>query len=219
MHHKRKMKLITKTPLLLLLTAVLIVQAFTAVPISAAETDTSYKTAYYNLIKELHKGDTWSEEFDRFQLIYVDNDNIPELLAVDTPSDEYDNNGTYRYEIYTYYDGQAVLLGCYASGVASAGGYRGDTMYIKKSGKIYETYFSSGSGDGEDIIYSMKDGELTEIARGSFNVVEEEATWMGKTMSRAKYSKKFNKVFKVSKGKSLESIKTVSYKSMKKKLK
>ena len=213
------MKLNAKTLLILLLTTALAVQAFIVSPISASEKDTSYKTAYYSLIKELHKGDEYSQGFDRYKLIYLDADDIPELLAVDTPSDQFDNNGTYRYEIYTYYNGKAVKLGSYASGVASAGGYRGDTFYIKKSGKIYETYISAGSGDGDDIIYSMQDGEMTEIAHGNFNIASEDAVWNGKNMSYTKYTKKLNKVFKTSKAKSLESLKTISYKSMRKKLK
>ena len=106
------MKLKTKILLVLLLTASMTLQAFTAAPVSASEKDQAYK-AYYDLIEELHKGNG-SGGFDSYKLICVDNDSIPELLAVDAPSDEYDNNGIYYYELYTYYDGKAVKLGNFA---------------------------------------------------------------------------------------------------------
>ena len=215
---KEKMKSTLKTLLVLLLTATMAINVFTVVPAKASEKEEAYK-AYYDLIEELHQGDEWSGGFDRFKLIYVDNDDIPELLAVDTPSDGFDNNGTYQYALYTYYNGEAVKLDNYSSGVASAGGYRGNTMYIKKSGKIFETYVSAGSGDGCDIVYKMQDGVMTEIAHGDFNIASEDAEWNGKAMSYTKYSKKLNKAFKMKKAKSFEELKTSSYKSMRKKLK
>ena len=213
------MKFKTKTALVLLLTASLVIQVFTAVPAFASDKDTGYKAAYYTLIKELHKGDEWSGGYDQYKLIHLENDNIPELLAVDTPSDTFDNNGTYQYVIYTYYNGQAVKLGDYASGVASAGGYRGDTKYIRKSGKIYETYHEAASGDGNDIVYKLQDGEMKEIAHGKFNIASDAGEWNVKVISDIKYSIKLNKAFKLSKAKSLEEIETISYKAMRKKLK
>lgn len=213
------MKTVTKISLVLFLAAALILQSFNAAPAYASDKESAYK-AYYALVKELHNSDEFSDGYDRFALIYVDDDDIPELLAVNTPRDEYDNNGIYIYELYTFYDGKAVMLGSYASGVASAGGYRGDTMYIRKSGKLYETYYYSASGDGEDIVYKLQDGELIETARGKFNIADEEtAIWKDKTVSCADYSKKLNKVFKLKKAKSLEKITTVTYKKMRKKLK
>ena len=208
-----------KTALLLLLAVSLVIQSPAAIPASASETDEAYKAAYYALIKELHKADEFTGGFDRYALIYLDDDDVPELLAVDTPSDEYDNNGTYVYELFTYYDGKAVKLGNYASGVASAGGYRGNTMYIKKSGKIYETYISSGSGNGGDIVAQLKDGEMVELGQGTFNIESDTSIWNGKTVSNKKYTKSFNKLFKTKKAKSFEDVKTITYSKMRKKLK
>ena len=212
------MKRSTKTAIILALTVTLVLQVFASAPAAASEKKDAYK-AYYNLIEELHNGVGTDYVFDRFKLIYLDDDDIPELLAVDTPDDEYDNNGTNIYEVYTYSDGNAVMLGTYRSGVASAGGYRGDTKYIKKSGKIYETYISSGSGEGADIVYIMEEGEMKEVARGAFNIDGEKCEWKGKKVSESKYSVKLQKVFKLKKAKSFEDIKTISYKSMRKKLK
>ena len=212
------MKFTIKTVLALLLTVSLVINAFTTVPASASEKEQAYK-AYYDLIEKLHEGDEWSDGFDRFALINVDNDGIPELLAVDTANDEYDNNGVTEYELYTYYNGEAVKLGSYASGVAGAGGYRGSTLYIKKSGKILETYISASSGDGSDIVYKMENGAMTEIAHGDYNIATDDTVWNGKAMSSSKYNKKLNKTFKMKKAKSFEDLKTSSYKSMRKKLK
>lgn len=212
------MKPATKTLLLLLLTVSLALSAFNAVPARASEKDEAY-AAYYDLIEALHEGDEWADGFDRFKLIYVDADDIPELLAVDTPGDEYDNNGITYYELYSYYNGEAVLLGSYSSGVASAGGYRGSTMYIKKSGKVLETYMEAGSGDAGDTVYKMENGAMTEIAHGDYNIATDDTVWDGKAMSYAKYNKKLNKTFKMKKAKSFEDLKTSSYKSMRKKLK
>lgn len=208
----------TKIAMVLLLAVSLVIQSAEAIPASASEKDQAFK-AYYDLIEELHKGDEFSGGSDRFALIYVDDDEVPELLAVDTPADEYDNNGTYIYELYTYYDGKVVKLGNYASGVASAGGYRGNTMYIKKSGKIYETYMSAASGDGGEIVSQLKDGEMVELGQGTFNIGSDTATWNGKTVSAKKYSKKLSKIFKTKKAKSFEELKTISYSKMRKKLK
>ena len=213
------MKRIIKNSLVPVLAAALLLQAFSVIPAHASDKKTAFK-AYYSLVKELHESDESSDGYDRFALIYVDDDEIPELLAVDIPVDEYENNGTYMYGLYTFYDGRAVQLGSYRSGVASAGGYRGDTKYIRKSGKIYETYFASSNGDGNDIVYKMKDGEMAETAKGEFNIADNETrVWNGKTMSGADYDKKLNKAFKLKKAKSFEDIKTVTYKSMRKKLK
>ncbi len=215
----KNMKTITKISLVMFLAAALLIQTFTGVPAYASAKDPAYK-AYYSLIKELHQSDEYSNGYDRFALIYVDNDDIPELLAVDTPSDEYDNNGLYIYELYTYYDGKAVMLGAYQSGVASAGGYRGDTKYIKKSGKLLETYHYAANGEGEDIVYKMQDGQMIETNRGAFNIADEDtAVWNGKTMSVTDYSKKLGKAFKEKKAKSFEAVKTTTYKKMRKKLK
>ena len=127
----------TKKLLVLLLTAALILPVFSSTPIAASENDAPYKAAYYKLIKELRKGNEISQNgFDRFKLIYLDNDDIPELLAVDVPADSFENNNIYIYSLYTFYNGEAIKLGDFQSGVASAGGYRGNTFYIKKSGKI-----------------------------------------------------------------------------------
>lgn len=211
------MKFAAKTLVILLITVSLVTDAFTTVPARASEKEQAYK-AYYDLIEELHKGDEWSDGYDRFALINVNNDNIPELLAVDTPADGFDNNGTNQYVLYTYFDGNPVKLGDYASGVASAGGYRGDTRYIKKTGKILVSYISAGSGDASDIVYKLQDGAMTEIAHGDYNIASDDTEWNGKPMSISKYSKKLNKAFKSKKSKSFEELKTCSYKTMRKKL-
>ncbi|MCR5451893.1 MAG: hypothetical protein K6F00_04620 [Lachnospiraceae bacterium] len=185
-----------------------------ALPASAATDNTDINTAYSELIEKIHDPESESGGFDSFKLIYVNNDDVPELLAVHTPKDEYDNAGVYSYAVYTYYNGKAVNLGGFSSGVASAGGYRGDTSYIPRSGKIYETYISSGSGEGEDIIHVMKKGALKKKAKGEYSIATETQKWNGKEVSAKKYSKKLKKAFNSKKAKSFEGLKTISYKAM-----
>lgn len=183
----------------------------------AASKQDAYK-AYYPLVKELYNSKDEYESYDHFKLLYVDADNIPELLAVQMPNDLV-NNSTYFYKLYTYYDGQAVELGEFRSGVASAGGYRGSTAYIKKSGKIYETSMSAGSGDGSDAVYKLSNGELKVKGSGEFNIATGENEWKGKSVSSTTYNKKLNKLFNTKKGILFEELKLNSYSAMLKKLK
>ena len=205
---------------LLMVSLSMIAQNFISVPVVHASQKEDAFNAYYQLIEELHKADSnpLSEVYDEFELVYIDDDAVPELLAVDVPVDEYDNNGTYQYALYTYYGGEAVKLGDFSSGVASAGGYRGSTMYIKKSGKVYETYISSGTGDGSDIVYKMKNGNLVKKAKGDYHLATDTQEWKGKTVSKKAYNKKLKKAFNTNKGINLEEIKTKSYQSMRQEL-
>ena len=186
-------------------------------PVYAADKKEAY-TAYYSLVKELYKARDEYESFDRFKLIHVDADGIPELLAIQSPK-ELVNNSTYVYKLYTYYDGQICELGEFRSGVASAGGYRGTTAYIKKSGKIYETYMSSGSGEGSDVVYTLSKGKLKQKAKGDYSFVTGENEWNGKSVSSSSYSKKLNKLFNPENAVFFEEMKVDSYSAMRKKLK
>lgn len=209
-----------KRTVALLLVASLAVAAPISTKVNAATSDQkdAYK-AYYSLIKDLHKSTEWSGGYNKYKLIYVDNDDVPELLAVDTPADVYDNNGTYQYVVYTYYNGKAKKLSEFSSGVASAGGYRGDTYYIKKSGKIYETSISAGSGEGTDIVYKMNKGKLKKKAKGDYSLATETQKWNDKSVSAEEYNEKLNKAFNTKKAVSFEKIKTISYSKMREKLK
>ena len=208
----------TKSLLALSLSAALLLNGAIVTPVHASKKKDACK-AYYSLIKDLHKGDGWEDGYDKFKLIYVDDDKVPELLAVDTPADYLDNNGTYQYELYTFYNGQATKLGNYSSGVASAGGYRGNTMYRKKSGKIFETYISSGTGDGGDTVYKQKKGKMVRVAHGDYHLADNTQEWNDKSVSNKTYSKKLQKAFNTKKGTEFTTIKTISYSAMRKKLK
>lgn len=196
-----------KSFMALVVAASLALQGTVAMEVHASKKQDAY-AAYYKLVKTLHTPDssTGSEGADQFKLIFLDDDKIPELLAVDTPSDEYDNNGIYEYALYTYYNGKAVKLGDFSSGVASAGGYRGSTMYIPKSGKLYETFISSGSGEGSDIVYKQKNGKLIQKARGDFSIATEKQEWNDKSVSAKTYRKKLKNAFDSDKGKISRSL-------------
>ena len=202
----------------MLLSLSLMSQAFMPMNVYATKKKDAYD-AYYKLIKTLREPGEWTGGYDRYKLLFVDDDKIPELLAVDTPADYMDNNGIYCYKLYTYYGGKAVELGEFQSGVASAGGYRGGTMYLEKSGKVMENYISSGSGDGSDIVYKLKKGKLVKAVSGDFHLATDKQEWNGKSVSASAYNKKLNKAFDTNKGKGFEALKTISYVDMRKKLK
>lgn len=194
----------------------LLVCALHIVPVHAADKADAY-SAYYSLVKELYSAKDEYESFDHFKLLYIDDDAIPELLAIQYPA-ELVNNSTYVYRLFTYYDGGINELGEFRSGVASAGGYRGTTSYIKRSGKLYETAMSSGTGEGTDVVYKLSDGQLTVLGQGDWSLVSEESEWNGKTVSSTAYSKKIGKLFNSKKAIFFEELKTNSYRAMLKKL-
>ncbi len=185
---------------------------------AATKKEKAFK-AYYKEIKEISSPDSPSGGFEMFQLIYVNKDSVPELLAAHFPKDEYENNGIIEYALFTYADGKVVTLGGFSSGVASAGGYRGNTSYIKKSGLVFETYISAGSGKGSDIVYKMKGGELVKKASGDFDIAEGTYKWKNKTVSEKTYTKRLEKAYNSKKAVSFEEIEFISYKDMRKKLK
>ncbi|MBR1629033.1 MAG: hypothetical protein IJ679_07195, partial [Lachnospiraceae bacterium] len=111
--------------------------------------------------------------YDHFQLIYVNDDETPELLALHKPKDTFDNNAIMQYGLYSFQKGKVKEISSFSSGVASAGGYRGNTYYIPEENRIYETYISSGRGEGEDIIYKLNKGKLKKLRSGSYSLADE----------------------------------------------
>ena len=126
----------------------MILQAFAPINVQASKKKDAY-SAYYKLIKNLHeKGDDdWGVRYEAFKLIFINKDSVPELLA------NYDDGyGIRGYAVYTFNGKKAVRLKRFE--YPSAGGYL-SAGYIKKSGKLYESYYSTG-GDAEDTVYKLK---------------------------------------------------------------
>ena len=171
--------------------------------------------AYYDFVSD-EASDFYFGEFNKYQLIYVNGDDIPELLAAHSPKDTFDNNGTWQYALYTFKNGKVKNLAGFSSGVASAGGYRGNTYYLPNENRIYETYISSGTGEGEDNIYKMAKVKLKRLHKGTYSLATESGTWKGSALSLDEYRAQIGKVFDLEGAESFEDIKFVSKKKMKK---
>ncbi len=154
--------------------------------------------------------------YDKYKLININNDNIPELLAVNIPKNEYDNNGTWEFALYTVKNKKVKNLAGFSSGVASAGGFRGNVFYIPRENRIYESYISSGTGEGTDIIYQMKGGALQRLGQGSFSLATGGNAWNGQVVSADSYRMSIAGLFDLNRAKSFEEIKFMTKKKIKK---
>ena len=175
--------------------------------------------AYQEWITTAKSENEYIGNYNGFQIVYIDDDAIPELVAAHIPKDYMDNNGVYEYCLVTYTGGKVVKVRDFQSGVASAGGYRGDTAFIPKENKLYEGFISSGSGEGEDIIYQLKKGALKKKVGGKYSLATESYQWAGEMMGQSEYYDAMDEVFPSDEAKSFESLTYISKKKMLKKLK
>ena len=134
-----------------------------------------------------------------YDLIYLDNDNIPEIIEIG------DCEAT----------GRRVVV--YNSGsVESTQLRRLGYSYIERDGLLCNT--DGHMGYYFDIVYSLKNGELTMIDEGIYQdkdgVAQTDAsgeyiydyTWNGNPVSKEEYKAMLNSVYDTSKAKSLESF-------------
>ena len=144
-----------------------------------------------------------SDTYKKFKLLDLDGDGVEELFGKSANEDPYGE--VYSYVVLTY-NGTKLAKKSFQSGVASAGGYRGGTSILPGKGKIWENYISSGTGEGEDIIYTLKNGKFKKTATGTYSLASETNQWKGKTVSAKTYSKKLEKMFPSAKAKDLEKM-------------
>ena len=126
--------------------------------------DLSYATLYLQLIEELYD----SGKADRFALIYIDSDDIPELATVDSSS------GTFL--LYCVFDGKTVLLSEGGEGYIGYSEYQniiktyyhgvGSTFVYEeisqgKLNKLIEAYIGQGS-DNAPAFYTINEQDVTE---------------------------------------------------------
>lgn len=127
----------------------------------------------------------------KFIIIFADNDNIPEVLAVD-------DSAMNAEDMYSYKDCNIKLLSYYNNDVTEFELPYGDIHYIDKSGKIYDrrVFAQDASEDvtdlildfKEDIIYELKDGQLKTASSGYGDPIE----WINPDTNEIKYSYKWN---------------------------
>lgn len=92
-----------------------------------------YAEAYYGFLREYYRNNPDSEFRPiGFRLVYIDGDDIPELLLME---DKYHAAGVL---VYTYYDGRMVEVGEFGS--------IGTMQYIEKKGMIFSGFYNMGEG-------------------------------------------------------------------------
>ena len=174
-------------------------QAATEVTTQAAVPETTqvsdeWKDAYIDYLNE-----SSSDNNEGYDLIYINDDNIPELVEVG----KYESAGC-RVVVYNNGSVQVTQL------------TRISFNYIERGGLLCND--GGHMGYYFDIVYSLKNGELTMIDKGTYQdkggVAQTDAsgeyiydyTWNGNPVSKEEYKAMLNSVYDTSKAKSLESF-------------
>lgn len=158
---------------------------------AGAEAEKSgWKEAYISLLQSQDAG-----RWDGYQLIYIDADEIPELVEIG-------NSEATGNRIVSYANGAAEETSL----------QRLYFTYIERGGLLCN---SEGSMDHYyDLVYSMKDGRLSQTASGYYGAEETgglkfdekgepiyQYEWNGRQMSREDYERELNAVYDTSKAK------------------
>lgn len=164
-----------------------------AVPETTQVSD-EWKDAYIDYLNE-----SSSDNNEGYDLIYINDDNIPELVEVG----KYESAGC-RVVVYNNGSVQVTQL------------TRLSFTYIERGGLLCNA--GGHMGYYFDIVYSLKNGELTMIDEGTYEdkggVAQTDAsgeyiydyTWNGNPVSKEEYKAMLNSVYDTSKAKSLESF-------------
>ncbi len=207
----------------MLLVLAVLVAAFPSSNVEAASrTKKKAYKAYYKWMKsdEMKISDYREEKFNKFKLVDLDNDKIPELIALYEDRVGTDVN---TYAICTF-DGKKVNSIKVCSGVAGAGGFRGSVSYIPKKGKIAAYSMSSGTGSSYDTYYKIKKGKIvithTLTMERTFYPQQTETYKVNKkVVSKSKFEKTEKKIYASKKSVNFDKLKFISKKKMLKKLK
>lgn len=106
--------------------------------------DVPYVRAYYDFLTEYAKDNLPdAKKIPKFDLIYIDNDDIPELLILE------DDCHAAGVKVYSYYDGEVVEIGDFGS--------FGKMQYVEKEGLIFSHFM--GQGDASSDFLKMEDGK------------------------------------------------------------
>lgn len=154
----------------------------------AGDTEDSWKRAYIDYIASCNP-----EGIDSFDLIYLDQDDIPELVIIGK------------------YSGYGSIILNYADGkVHDTNLSRLQFSYIERENLLLN--YGGVTGVYFDYIFSIIDGELTEIATGDYEIMYveeaeedgEEVTvyqymWNHKMVSEEEYNQELNLIYDQSK--------------------
>ncbi|MBR6223257.1 MAG: hypothetical protein IKQ71_07450 [Lachnospiraceae bacterium] len=186
---------------------------------AAKRTKKAALKAYYAYLKSGKPQTYRDKKYNKFTLMDLDNDKIPELVA------QYkDREGTFvDYYVILAYDGSTVQTLDVSEGVAGAGGFRGNLSYMPKKGLIYNLTWSSGTGSQYNTLYSLKNGKFTTkvkmVNERDMKTYKLNYTWNGKKTTEKKQNAKFNKLYNTKKAKTFDKLKYISRKKMLSKLK
>lgn len=158
-------------------------------PTTIAANDDQWKQAYIDYVQDTLSKDAWAG----YELINLDNDNIPELVAIG--NSEAQGNLVCNYYNGTVYSTQLSRLGFYY--------IEGENLLCNSDG-LMDSYY--------DIVYSIKDGKLTQIAAGNWGELDGtghhfdkdgaliyQYSWNDVTVTKDEYSNNLNSVFDMSK--------------------
>ena len=125
---------------------------------SAVAEKTQYARSYADILSEKIKSDKYAHS--TFSLVYIDNNDIPELVI------GINDSHAAGAEVYTYVDGQIVQLSRYVesdynSGVSDVFGEFGGILYREREGLFTSQYW--GMGCEFITIYQLENGKLSEV--------------------------------------------------------
>lgn len=119
--------------------------------------ETPYAQAYYDFLQEYISSYEAAAECEyEFSLLFIDDDEIPELLI--SLGNDSDIIGTKVYSLYSYCEKQVISLGEYGYDIF------GGMLYSEKSGIVIEQFSGKWSDDGDHLFfYRIGGGKSEEI--------------------------------------------------------
>lgn len=183
-----------------LLTGCFILGMFPATAATAAESN--WKKAYLDFIEEDTKENTDLRDSAEYQLIYIDDNDIPELWI--------DYNATYAGGKICTFDGRQVnSISTWSTGTCA---------YLERGGLFY---ISGGHMDNFwDSVYILRDGSFEKKAHGTCEVSSWEKPaiffyeWEGERVSETQYQYKLKSVFNLSEAKKINDDDTYNHVDM-----
>lgn len=155
--------------------------------------DAPYVQAYYAFLQEYISGrEAAAECEDRFSLLFIDDDDIPELLILQD-----NDSGTTGAKVYTYCEEQVTEVGEYGYG------HYGKMLCRERSGVVIDYFDGDGQDDGKHFyFYKIESGKSKEIGHllSGGNYSEEDAEYTpffeidGVPVQRDIYEAKWNEL-------------------------
>ncbi len=161
-----------------------------SLPMTAAATENGWRQAYLDFIEQDTQGEPDLRGSAKYQLIYIDDDDIPELWI--------DYGFTYAGGKICTFDGKQVN----SVWTWTYGGFQ----YIERGGSFYT---AGGHMDVYyDEVYTLQNGEFVRTARGDYETPNytnpASYKWNGKTVTEAQYQRSLSVAFDFSSAVSID---------------